>query len=892
MRDSDPTLSVDQLLGHTAWARRLALALVRDEASADDLLQETWLAAMRRPPADGSSPRAWLASVMRRLANRGRERDGARGRRERETARPEAQPGTDQLIERAARHREVVEEVLALDEPYRQVLLLRHFEELPPRRIAALLDLPIATVSTRLQRGQARLRERLEARYGGDGRWCLALGPLLAPPLAQTLPAPVGPPSSAELLSTALTVKTLAVAGGALGLVALVVLTLESNRPETVGDGGPTARATAALQPATVSRAVEDSAASAEPAPRVAVVPESVPATPVEPVEESAEELRLRLVDLVDRPLGGFALRRPGALDVRWQGGDPVWVNGGGESLQISLEDQARLRSDRRFAEDFIEARRHPEAWRTELFDTPLPERDFWTAGDGSFAVDPDELRGLRLVDRGWTLLARAVPEVEGALAKLVAVPAVQLGGTVVDADGRPVSRARVRLAPGASGLLGEVSGRIEEVQAPPEIYSDALGRFVLRDVPSAPGLEFELSAEGYAPFTAAVPFTDDYSLVVELGPLERPPLVFAGTVVDGGSAPVPDARIFLGTNSLNTDAEGRFRFELASIEPSASLAVVRAPFQALQREDFGAQLAARPGAFEDELIVLADEARTLRGRVVDERGDGLAGVSLNLFDASLPDTSFSTLERLAGDRERWITADANGAFELTGLADRDYRVRVFDAERPLFHVTEPIRAGAGSVELVVPEAVLGRTVSGRVVDREGEPLAGAMVAVSFNTFVNRSGRGTMNERGPLVRCDGDGRFELAGVPAAHAWIGVGSEALAPSGVPVEWVPAGGELELVYPPSTPLQVTVVGARSGDVLRAFDAAGRPVDLEVWRPGGGPTAAGAEVPVAGGSARVATPPTATQLSLVRGGEELDRAAVESLGGRIVPVRLDAR
>ena len=39
------------LLAHSAWVRRLAGCLVRDDALADDLTQETWLAALRHPPA-------------------------------------------------------------------------------------------------------------------------------------------------------------------------------------------------------------------------------------------------------------------------------------------------------------------------------------------------------------------------------------------------------------------------------------------------------------------------------------------------------------------------------------------------------------------------------------------------------------------------------------------------------------------------------------------------------------------------------------------------------------------------------------------------------------------------------------------------------------------------
>ena len=49
-----------------------------------------------------------------------------------------------------ASHR--VAAALAREEPYREALLLRFFEELPPRRIAQQLSVPVSPVHTRLTR--------------------------------------------------------------------------------------------------------------------------------------------------------------------------------------------------------------------------------------------------------------------------------------------------------------------------------------------------------------------------------------------------------------------------------------------------------------------------------------------------------------------------------------------------------------------------------------------------------------------------------------------------------------------------------------------------------------------------------------------------------------------
>jgi len=52
---ASPTESTEDLPAQAAWVRSLARHLVRDPERAEDLLQDTWVAALRRPPrASGS----------------------------------------------------------------------------------------------------------------------------------------------------------------------------------------------------------------------------------------------------------------------------------------------------------------------------------------------------------------------------------------------------------------------------------------------------------------------------------------------------------------------------------------------------------------------------------------------------------------------------------------------------------------------------------------------------------------------------------------------------------------------------------------------------------------------------------------------------------------------
>lgn len=177
MPDS-PSIPIQQLLAQRDWVRRLARRLVRDEARADDLEQQTWLAALDRPPT-GNTPRAWLGQVMRNLAGRMRRTEVRVDRRERAAARPERLPGTGDVVAQAELHNRLVQAVLALDPPYRESLLLRHFENLPPREIAARMGVSVETVRSRVRRGLNQIRARFDDEHGGDRRsWCLALIPL------------------------------------------------------------------------------------------------------------------------------------------------------------------------------------------------------------------------------------------------------------------------------------------------------------------------------------------------------------------------------------------------------------------------------------------------------------------------------------------------------------------------------------------------------------------------------------------------------------------------------------------------------------------------------------------------------------------------------------------
>ncbi len=164
----DAVIAPEALLRHTAFLQSLARGLVVDPGLRDDAVQDTWVAAMRRPPREGKV-RGWLATVLRNAVRKSKRGDRRRARREEACARPERTRGTSEQAAREEVLREVVAAVFALDARHREVVMLRFYEDLPPREIAARLGIPVNTVKSRLRRALGALRKDL-GRSGSQWR--------------------------------------------------------------------------------------------------------------------------------------------------------------------------------------------------------------------------------------------------------------------------------------------------------------------------------------------------------------------------------------------------------------------------------------------------------------------------------------------------------------------------------------------------------------------------------------------------------------------------------------------------------------------------------------------------------------------------------------------------
>ncbi len=234
----------DAILSHAGWLRELARSLVHDPATADDAVQETYLAALRSPPKTNRPLRPWLGSVLRNtLRQRHRGETRRRARETPEGSVPSSMTSVD-IVERAEMQKVLAEEIVALREPYKSAIVLRYLAEKSSAEIAEQLDTTESTIRSRLDRGRQQLRERLDRRYGDRSTWCTLLLPFAGPRVAP----PIGATSGPVTLQLAATAAALVVASAA--WVAFQVTSHQDAAPSTVrldplGDPAPS-HATAA----------------------------------------------------------------------------------------------------------------------------------------------------------------------------------------------------------------------------------------------------------------------------------------------------------------------------------------------------------------------------------------------------------------------------------------------------------------------------------------------------------------------------------------------------------------------------------------------------------------------------------------------------------------------
>ncbi|HEX6811139.1 MAG TPA: sigma-70 family RNA polymerase sigma factor [Planctomycetota bacterium] len=799
-----------ELSTHATAMRALARMLV-GEQHADDLVQDTALQALLRSPDQPTGLRGWLMQVLRHRAGKHWRSEGRRRAREANTPRPEPEITPAQLVEQREAVQQLHAALMSCPEPYLGTLLLRFFEDLTPTVIAEKTGTPLPTVKSRLQRGLALLRERLDREHPGSS-WRAAFAAAFH--LDRTLP----PASAAAVTAGVLLMGTgvkLALGGLAAALVATWFVFSREGAPPVTPAGASRGSESGVVAESVVRR----SADTAEDSERREVTPaESAPG------DAALARFSGRCVDEAGRPLAGVRVKATGFVQgdanlPRWpQPPDQFTGVDGCFTLRCAL----------------------PERFMVKL-DLELAGRCPCT---GSF-------------DGGKQL--------EHDVGDLVLWPAIAVQGRVVDARGQPVAGVELELKRFTMGQPRTVGPKTEA-----RVTTDANGAFgPVTTLPPGRGsvkarnrvlrgesIAFELSI--------AQPRIDLELVVVDDDELPS----IEGVVVDADGNPIANAIVYMQTieSKTSTGPEGEFcvrratasqgqgpfylavratGFERADSGPHAlgakGVRIVMQPANELRIrardpegrpiETFGfllgpvaggqllraspvrlrpeglARVSDLPREELDVVVVPGPQfactrARVTRGtgdvvvqcaaleqrtlRVVGGNGAPVGGVDVELLDAEPGKVDLDTYAiDLTGDQPVLLGAsgvprlqrgqtDQNGELHLSGPGDRALVLRLRGGGVAL-QVTRAIRLDEAGVFVVT--AAPGASWTGRLVPED----AAARLATFAHTRPNEQRRedalGLSLARGsetvcgglvydPLLPIDAGGRFRFDGLPA------------------------------------------------------------------------------------------------------------------------------
>ena len=801
--------SPEDLLANATWLHRLARKLVADPHLAADLAQDTCVVAMSKMDSGVVNQRGWMARVLRNFAVQSHRND-ARRRTWEGLASPGAhQPATDELVERLSTHREVVDAVLKLDEPYRVVLTLRFFEDLRPKEIGKRLGVPVKTVYTRIDRALAHLRRSLDRRFGNQQSWVLALLPLAQPLLGST----------ATLLGITFMKAKIAIAAVLLGGAAIWWATSDTTLPQA--DTAPEANQTAP-EP---QRADGDPLRTADDPQRVAITPGETQSAEPPTATDTAALVRGRVLDTTARPVAGAPIQLTvRAAESRTDSATDTSDDGGW--FQVSRPD------------------RGARAW----VDSP----EYATLFPGVLTSDATEVNPI-----------------------VVVAPALQLRGQVHDQDGSALDRVRIQVQ-----LPENFRSRFPVVldyssDHDWDCVSNETGEFEFGNVGFVPGASLLAIRDGYEPTTLELPRTSTDSLRVVLN---RPVVAegaVQGVVLDPAGAPVAEARVAMGLETTVTDGFGAFTFDKVAVEADGGrIMALKSGFLPAVKDAPAADAEWTPFV----TLQLGPAPLTISGTLFDSAGDPLDNGKIWLKDPTffgLVDRGPVAAEALLagaptrseaqamiaalpagvdpreyfGDRAMagwaFVDTDAAGRFLLEGLMDREYTVVAMDRGTLLRIESAPVVGGTQGMVLRLPPDSLYPRVTGKVVDRHGNPMAGVEIGPMIDAFVMRvadRGQSTSHDNLEGTTTGPDGSFAFSNLPRIGCYLRIDGNTNLPlefgRGLTGGFAEAGNglveALEIVVRRRVHVQVEIAGGTdAAESLQVLNDQGEALMINVFQ-----------------------------------------------------------
>jgi RNA polymerase sigma factor (sigma-70 family) len=418
-----------------------------------------------------------------------------------------------------------------------------------------------------------------------------------------------------------------------------------------------------------------------------------------------------------------------------------------------------------------------------------------------------------------WVSLKKAV---DGELTLRLVKDDVPIQGRILDLEGRPIAGATIRLIrvrkmpagdltpwiealqakPGDRNAVGHVHVRYERILSsvwgvlgvPRSVLTDAEGRFRLtgfgreREVRlqvEGPGIEYRSVAVITRPGLKGLP-PDTYGATFDH--LAAPSKPIRGTVREKDTGkPVPGVQVGCqagageGGNQSVTDERGRY--EILGIRKSDQywISVGAPPIIPTHKE-----VADTPGLSPVTADFEVERGLVVRLRIT-EKGTGKPLGGLVQYAVSSDNPSLGDYTTFAKNVVSWSPTERDGSFEFVALPGPGYvlfranderftraRLAAKENERWLFdtipslvsldtfHAVVPINPSARDAKSLAYDVVVdpGRSLSGRTVDPDGRPLAGALAVGLISVFSLHS------SRDPAEKLPVD--FQVSGLEPRH----------------------------------------------------------------------------------------------------------------------------
>jgi RNA polymerase sigma-70 factor (ECF subfamily) len=824
--------SPEALLSHADWVRALARTLVADPHRADDVAQEAWVDVLESPPRDSRNLRGWFASVVRHAALQVGRSEMRRETRERVAAREEALPDTADLVAQASLQRDLVEHVLALDEPYRRTILLRYFQGLEAHEIAEKESVALSTVRTRLQRGIAKLRERLDRAWGDRSSWCAAvavLGRMHGRPGALAISSAAGLNSWLAGIAACISVAAAAwwiwprdsAPATSSDLASIEARSLDSQMAEQDLPSGLT-------PPGTVDRT-----------PVSSPLPTATADASVKDAELPRTRARGRVLDIRGNPIAGLRVRAHDRALPHRDGDSIRWrVGFAGRGILLDPDLERRLREDPSFVEELVSENGNPQGLRDVLLGVDLSVTAS-TATDGTFELlVPGTDIDVESDDLGWVFASDGWMNLR-TLRIFIAAPAIDVSGTVVDPSASPIG--------GAHAVFGVIPDMLEEfpftLEAPlgPRNWmsiTDAEGKFQLPRIPAIPRGRILGSKEGFRMSYADLPehSADDLRIVLSPEkPRSRPHV--RGMVLDEEGTRVIGATVRLGQDGATTNSLGEFDL-VVTTTPNAGtpLSATKPNRQAAVLERFDEQFSGDQEGVEGVVLRLGGEALAITGTILDAEGRPCSGWKVDLEDGTPCGNYTVNLEAATTGRMNERKApetDSAGRFRVGGLRNRPYRLRAWSERTCLVLVSDPLAAGSIDVEVRVPSDAIRSLLRGSVVSKRGLPVPAAEVCIARVTSRSPGG-GYSSVTCRSVLTDAFGRFELSDMPRRNVLLSVQASMIDTVNLEIPAEASGNDVRIEVDVQCRFRLEPRAEDSFDRFVVFDSRGQVVRVTVNTP----------------------------------------------------------